>query len=137
MKFSTRTRYALRVMLDLASASDDDFVSLKQIAQNQDISIKYLEQIVPFLTRAGLLVSSRGAQGGYRLAKKASEYTPMDIVQAIEGSFAPVYCLTPQSSSCSREENCQTREFWQGLQETVNTYLCSRTLEDMISSNTA
>ena len=119
------------MMLDLASGSDDDFVSLKQIAQNQDISIKYLEQIVPYLTRAGLLVSSRGAHGGYRLAKKPSEYTPMDIVQAIEGHFAPVYCLAPQSNPCNRQATCQTMEFWQGLQKTVNDYLGSMTLEDL------
>ena len=135
MKFSTRTRYALRVMVDLASASDDEFVSLKQIAQKQDISIKYLEQIVPYLTRAGLLVSSRGAQGGYRLARKPSDYTPMDIVQAIEGSFAPVYCLTPQASPCSRMANCQTKDFWEGLQQTVNAYLGSMTLEELGSTN--
>lgn len=135
MKFSTRTRYALRLMVELASGQDSDFVSLKDIAQKQGISIKYLEQIVMLLTRAGLLVSSRGAQGGYKLAKKPSEYTPGDIIRAIEGPLAPVACLGSGLNTCSREKHCQTLGFWLGLQTTLNAYLNSMTLEDLKASD--
>ena len=131
MKFSTRTRYALRLMLELASTEDGAFVSLKDIAQKQDISIKYLEQIVIHLTRAELLVSSRGAQGGYRLARKLSEYTPGDIIRAIEGNLAPVACMEQQTNTCTRMQYCKTLGFWHGLHQTLNTYLDSMTLADL------
>lgn len=131
MKFSTRTRYALRLMIELASTPDNTFISLKDIAQKQEISIKYLEQIVLPLTRAGLIISSRGAQGGYRLTKKPSEYTPGDVIRAIEGTLAPVACLKQLENTCPRKNTCKTLKFWSGLQNNINTYLDSMTLEDI------
>ncbi|NLC23774.1 Rrf2 family transcriptional regulator [Oxalobacter vibrioformis] len=134
MKFSTRTRYALRLMLDLVSVPAGEFVALKDIAKKQDISVKYLEQIVIFLTRAGLLVSSRGPQGGYRLAKKPSEYTPGDVIRAIEGNLAPIACLEQQPNTCPRAAHCTTLRFWEGLHQATSAYFDSMTLEDLGSS---
>ena len=134
MKFSTRTRYALRLMLELALAEEGGYVSLKDVSRKQEISIKYLEQIVTPLSRAGLVASSRGSQGGYKLTRQPSEYTAGDIIRAIEGNLAPVACLEHAPNSCARAGHCATLKFWEGLHHTINGYLDSTTLEQLAQS---
>ena len=115
MRISTKGRYALRLMLDLAEHQGDGCVSLKDVAQRQDISKKYLEQIVPTLSRAGFLLTNRGYQGGYRLARRPEDYTARDILRLTEGSLAPVACLDCEVNTCPRSANCPTLPLWQGL----------------------
>ncbi|MDR0362130.1 MAG: Rrf2 family transcriptional regulator [Planctomycetota bacterium] len=131
MKFSTKSRYALRLMLDLANAGKGEYVSLKDVSERQGISLKYLEQIVSQLARTGLVKSSRGPQGGYRLAKDASQYTPGDVIRAIEGNIAVVACLGDHPNACARSAYCPTLGFWEGMNTLLNNYLDSMTLQAM------
>ena len=131
MKISTKGRYALRLMIDLAQYNTGEYITLKDISRRQDISIKYLEQIVSLLSKAGLLNSVRGPQGGYKLRKLAKEYTVGDILRVTEGSLAPVACLDTVEADCNRLVACVTREFWQGLEQVVNNYVDSITLADL------
>lgn len=131
MKISTKGRYALRLMIDLAQYNTGEYITLKDISRRQDISIKYLEQIVSLLSKAGLLSSVRGPQGGYKLRKTAQEYTVGDILRVTEGSLAPVACLDTAEADCNRLVACVTREFWQGLEQVVNNYVDSITLADL------
>ncbi len=131
MKISTKGRYALRVMMDLAINSSEKFISLKDIAKRQNLSNKYLEQIIAMLNKAGYLETARGNNGGYKLSKKPEEYTVGDILRATEGDLAPIYCLT-EEGSCDKKANCKTFSFWKGLDDTINEYIDSKTLEDLI-----
>ena len=130
MKISTKGRYALRVMIDLAINYSDNFISLKDIANRQEISIKYLEQIIALLNKAGYLKTARGNMGGYKLAKMPKEYVIGDILRATEGSLAPTACV--DGENCTRKENCKTFEFWQGLDDVINEYVDGKTLGDLI-----
>lgn len=132
MKISTKGRYALRLMMDVASYDRDGYVSLKDAAARQDISLKYLEQIAGMLAKAGLLQSGRGAQGGYRLAKEPRDYTVGSILRLTEGNLAPVACLAGQENRCDRCGECPTLDFWTGLYATVNAYIDRYTLEDLL-----
>lgn len=132
MKISTKGRYALRMMLDLAEHQQNGYVSLKDIAARQDISKKYLEQIVSLLNKSDILSANRGYQGGYRLVKDASEYTVGDILRITEGGLAPVACLDRQPVECDRAEDCATLPVWQGLYKVINEYLDSITLQDIL-----
>ena len=135
MKFSTRDRYALRLMVELANrAGADALVPLKEISDAQQISLKYLEQIVTPLAKSGLVSSVRGAQGGYQLARHPSEYTVGDILRITEGSLAPVACLEHEPIDCPRAEECITLDFWRGLYDTINKYVDSVTLEELVSN---
>ena len=134
MKISTKGRYALRMLLYLAAHQDDGFVSLKEIAEEQDISKKYLEQIVPMLNKGGILRTNRGNRGGYMLAKRADECTVGEILRATEGSLAPVSCLDFEVNDCPRAESCATLYIWKGLYKVVNEYLDSITLKDMLEN---
>ncbi|NLC67987.1 MAG: Rrf2 family transcriptional regulator [Clostridiaceae bacterium] len=131
MKISTKGRYALRFMVDLAQNSGGECVSLKDASRRQGISIKYLEQIVAILVKEGLIRSIRGNQGGYMLAKTPSEYTVGEILRSVEGNLVPVACLENQVNLCPRKNVCPTIGFWKGLQEVVNKYVDSYTLEDL------
>ena len=135
MKISTKGRYALRLMLDLAQNRNKGFVALKDIADRQDISKKYLEQIVPILNRAGLLKTTRGYQGGYMLAKEPSNYTVGDILRITEGSLAPVACAEQNPVECERAHDCMTLPLWQGLYKTICDYLDGITLQDLLDMN--
>lgn len=137
MKISTKGRYALRMMLDLAENQQDGFVALKDIAERQSISKKYLEQIVPLLNRSGVLRTTRGYQGGYMLAKSPDKITVGDVLRITEGSLAPVSCLDDEVNQCERSVNCMTLPVWQGLFDTVTEYLDSITLQDIIDRNAA
>ena len=131
MKISAKGRYALRLMIDLAQHDDGEWIALKDISRRQGISVKYLEQIVSGLSRAGLLRSSRGAAGGYQLTRPAEQYTAGEIIRALEGSLAPVACLEQGSNRCPRQEICPTLKLWEGLYDVVNHYLDSFTLADV------
>ena len=132
MKISTKGRYALRLMVDLAEHKDNGFIALKDVAKRQNISKKYLEQIVPVLNGAGLLTTNRGNRGGYKLAKEPKEYTVGDILRITEGSIAPVSCLESEVNSCERKNFCQTLYVWEGLYKVVNEYLDSITVQDIV-----
>ena len=129
---TTRGRYALRMMVDLAEHQEAGFVSLKEIAKRQDISRKYLEQIIPILNRASLLQTSRGSSGGYRLIKAPKDYTVGEILRATEGSMAPVSCLEGETNTCPRFAECATLFVWQGLKKLEEDYLNGITLQDII-----
>lgn len=131
MKISTRGRYALRMMIDLAQQDTGDWIALRDISARQGISMKYLEQIVTPLTSAGLLKSLRGAKGGYRLARPAERYTPGEILRAIEGSMVPVACMEDEENACPRYACCTTIAFWQGLSNVINSYLNGTTLAQL------
>ncbi len=132
MKISTRGRYALRMLLDIAQNQDRGYVALKDIAQRQDISKKYLEQIALQLSQAGMLRANRGHQGGYMLAAPPSDYTVGRILRATEGSLAPVACLENDPNRCPRCRECLTLPFWEGLEALIVGYLDGITLQDVL-----
>ncbi len=133
MKISTKGRYALRILLDLAEHSGVSNVSVRQIAERQNISEKYLEGIIAKLHHSGLVQSVRGKYGGYRLAKAAEEYTMFEILSATEDSMAIVACL--DSNNCTRGEECSTVAFWCQLQNYVHNYLKNVTLQNIIDGD--
>lgn len=132
MKISTKGRYALRMLLDLAMNQGEGFVALKDIADRQNVSKKYLEQIVPMLNKSDILLTSRGFQGGYRLAQTPDQYTVGAILRITEGNLAPVACLVRDPVDCQRSTECITLPVWQGLNRVINQYLDSITLQDIL-----
>lgn len=132
MKISTKGRYALRMLLDLAEHENDEFISLKDVASRQDISKKYLEQIIPILNKSDFLISNRGFQGGYKLAKSPDKYTVGDILRITEGSLSPVACLDHEPVPCDRAGECATLPVWKGLKKVIDDYLDSITLQDIL-----
>ena len=132
MKISTKGRYAIRMMVDIAEHQKDGYVTLKDVALRQDISKKYLEQIALHLSQAGMLRAVRGYQGGYMLARPAGDYTVLSILQVVEGSMVPVTCLEQHPNNCPRCGICKTLPLWQGLQRVVSEYLSGITLADII-----
>lgn len=132
MKISTKGRYALRLMLQLALSGDDQYVKIREIAEKQKISDKYLEQIVTILSRAGYVRSIRGAGGGYKLAKKPEEYTVGMILRLTEGSLAPVACVDYQESECDSFAHCATIEVWKRLNNAIAGVVDSITLQDLV-----
>jgi len=131
MKISTKGRYALRVMIDLAMHNNGKYIPLKEISERQEISNKYLEQIISLLNKAGYLETARGTTGGYKLSKSPKEYKVGDILRATEGDLAPIYCLT-EEGECIKQKNCKTYSFWKGLDDVINKYIDSKTLADLI-----
>ena len=134
MKISTRGRYALRFMIDLAQQGANSYVPLRDVSKRQGISIKYLEQITALLSKFGLLQSVRGPQGGYRLSKDPENYTVGEILRTTEGNMAPVACLDSDVNTCERQEFCQTLKMWKGLYKVVNDYLDSISLASLIEN---
>ena len=128
---STRGRYALRMMLDLAQNQGDGYVALRDIAARQEISKKYLEQIIP-LHRVGLLQTTRGVQGGYRLTRRPEEYTVLDILEVTETGLSAVACLEKDAAKCPRSADCMTLPVWQGLDKIIRDYLGGITLQDVL-----
>lgn len=131
MKISTRGRYALRFMIDLAQHYGGEAVTLKEVSQRQEISVKYLEQIVTLLNRGGLIRSVRGNQGGYLLAREPARYTVGEILRIAEGDLFPVTCMEDQPNQCPRYSICKTVHFWEGLYQVINDYVDSHTLSDL------
>ena len=123
MKFSTKDRYALLLMVELASATPGEYLPLKAVSDNQGISVKYLEQIVAPLSKAG----------GYRLSRPAAQITAGDILRAVEGEIVPVPCLATSAESCPHRAQCETLGFWEGLNQVINQYIDSTTLEKLSS----
>ena len=132
MKISTKGRYALRLMLDLAVYNTGEPVSLKDIARRQEISEKYLEQIISLLNKAGFVRSIRGAQGGYMLTRDPAEYTVGSILRLTEGDLAPVSCVGAESTDCGRKDSCVTARIWEMINEAVNGVVDHVTLADMV-----
>ena len=133
MKISTKGRYALRLMLDIALNDAKTPVRIKDIAERQQISDKYLEQIVSSLNKAGFVKSLRGPQGGYRLTKKPEEYTVGMILRLIEGSLALVACLDDDINNCTRADRCPTLILWEKLYDAISEVVDNITLADLIS----
>jgi Rrf2 family protein len=132
MKISTKGRYALRLMLDLAVHVNDGYIPIKAIAARQEISDKYLEQIISVLGRAGYVRSIRGAGGGYKLAEAPEKYTVGMILRLTEGSLAPVACLEGDFNPCKRKEKCTTLYVWNKIYSAVNEIVDSITLADLV-----
>lgn len=138
MKISTRGRYALRLLLDLAQySSENEYVSIKKVSQRQDISEKYLEQIVAQLSRAGFVKSTRGAQGGYCLVQQPKDYTVGMVLRLIEGNLSPVSCMEDNPNKCLRCNNCVTLEVWQQINDAVNQIIDHITLQDLLEKQLA
>ena len=135
MKVSTKGRYALRLLLDLAERTDGSYTSLKEIAERQQISKQYLEQIVSLLNTSSILRASRGKQGGYMLAKEPSSYTVGQILRLTEGSLAPVACLEDEVNLCARAGDCITLPVWSGLDKVIAEYLDGITLQDILDQS--
>lgn len=131
MKISTKGRYALRLMLDIALQPSDEPVSLRDISKREEISMKYLEQLVPSLTRTGLLRSVRGMGGGYILTRKPEEYTVGEILRAAEGELVPVECAG-RGECCQRAAHCATIEVWQDIARAIDEVVDHRTLADLV-----
>ena len=132
MKISTKGRYAVRVMLDLAANNTGECIKVKQIAERQGISEKYLEQIIAILNRAGFVKSVRGAQGGYRIAKDPKNYTVGMILRLTEGSLSPVACLDDEVNECDRCDTCETLEVWKELAYAINNVVDGVTIADLL-----
>ena len=132
MLVSTKGRYALRMMLDIAIHDEGGPVRVKEIASRQEISTKYLEQIVSILARAGYVKSIRGPQGGYRLSRKPEEYTVGSILRLTEGSLAPVECLEGETNQCPRAEACPTLVLWQELDNAIKGVVDKYTLAELV-----
>lgn len=135
MLVSTKGRYALRVMIDLAEHQADGFIPLKVIAERQEISEKYLENIIKLLVRAKLLNGVRGKGGGYRLAKAPEQYTVESILRITEDSMAPVSCLDANADACSRSAECRTLPMWRGLDKLITEYFENITLADLMHND--
>ncbi len=131
MTISTRGRYALRVMVDLAE-HPGGYVPMKDVAARQELSLKYLEKILPLLTRAGLIVGVHGKGGGYRLARAPEDYRVGEVLRLTEGDLAPVSCLAPNAPPCSRAAECRTLPMWQAFNRTVNEFFDGITLADLM-----
>ncbi len=132
MRVSTKGRYALRMLVDLAEHHNDGYIALKDIANRQAVSKKYLEQIVPVLNKTYILQTNRGFQGGYRLAVSPDECTVGEIIRLTEGSLAPLACVDDEAVNCERAQDCSTLFVWQGLKDVVENYLDSITLQDIV-----
>ena len=132
MRISTKGRYAVRVMLDLATNNTGEYIKVKDIAGRQEISEKYLEQIISVLNKAGYVKSTRGAQGGYRIARDPASYTVGMILRLTEGSLNPVSCLDDDINECERCDTCETLEVWKELAEAINGVVDHVTIADLV-----
>ena len=132
MLISTRGRYALRVLLDLAEHKGDGYIPMKSVAERQGLSLKYIQAIMPVLSKNGLIEGVHGKGGGYRLSKPLSEYKVGDILRLTEGNLAPVTCLECDAKPCDRKESCPTLPMWTEFHKMVNDYFDGITLENLI-----
>lgn len=135
MKISTKGRYALRLMIEIGRKEEGRLTTLREVAEQQNISMKYLEQLVGHLTKAKLIVGHRGIHGGYSLAREPQDITAGDILRASEGGTAPVACLEDEAPECPRRTTCDTIDFWEGLDNVIEGYVDSVTLADLVAQN--
>lgn len=131
---STRGRYALRIMIELAENADKGYIAMKEAAERQEISLKYLEKIMPSLVANGFVEGQTGKGGGYRLTRDPSEYSVGEILRVTEGDMAPATCLSEGAEPCARDGNCRTKVLWDGLRKTVEDYLNGVTLADLMKT---
>ena len=131
---STKGRYSIRILLDLAEHRNGGYIPIKEVAARQEISLKYVEKLMPALKNAGLIDSTHGIGGGYRLTREPDEYTLWEILRLAEGDLAPVACLQENAAACSRAAECRTLPLWSGLNKVINQYLDSYTLADLMES---
>jgi len=132
MKFSTKGRYALRVIIDLAEHNTGKYIPLTDIAKRQEISEKYLESIVSVLSKNGFVDAMRGKGGGYRLTREPKDYLIGEILRVTEKDLAPVSCLAEGAEKCEKRSACKTVNFWEGLYSVINEYMDSKTLADLL-----
>lgn len=132
MMISTRGRYALRVMIDLAEHNDGKYIPMKEVAERQELSLKYLERILPMLTKSRLIIGVHGKGGGYRLGRSPENCTVGEILRLTEGNLAPVSCLECGAEPCSRISECRTLEMWQGFFKLTNEYFDNITIADLM-----
>ena len=132
MMISTKGRYALRILADLATLEDGEFASVKDIADAQGISLKYLEAITSILLKAEMVESRRGRSGGYRLSRPADKYTLLEVLQLTEGSISPASCLDHEEIICGRSEHCLAYPLWNKMSEILEGYLSGVTLADLL-----
>lgn len=137
MMISTRGRYAIRVLLDIAvNGSDDGYIPMKEVAARQGISLKYLEKIMPILVKAGMVEGVHGKNGGYKLTRRPAEYRIGDVIRLTEGDLAPVACLECDTAvDCARADNCLTITMWKKLDRLINGFFDGITLEDLLKGN--
>lgn len=135
MIISTRGRYALRVMIDLAENGNGEYIAMNKIAQRQQLSLKYLERILPVLTQNKIVEGIQGKKGGYRLTRKPEEYKIGEILRLTEGDLAPVACLEPGAEPCNKRGECRTLPMWAKLHELINDYLDSVTLSELMKKD--
>lgn len=135
MMVSSKGRYALTVMVDLARHQSEEFVSLADIAEREHLSMKYLESIISILNKGGMLKSARGKNGGYKLAREPRDYNISEILLLTEGSLAPVNCIMQDGVQCDKAASCSTLPLWAGLDKVIDNYLGGITLEDIITGN--
>lgn len=133
MMVSTRGRYALRVLIDLADTKEGEFTPLKDISEKENISKKYLESIMTLLSKNNMVEGVHGKGGGYRLNRPASEYTVGMVLRLTEGDLSPVACLMPDAEACARVNVCKTLSMWEGLKKVINEYLDSVTIVDLLN----
>lgn len=136
MKISTKGRYALRMLIDLIQHQNEGYIALKDVANRQQISKKYLEQIVPTLSKGGIIMSSRGFQGGYRLIVHPQDCTVGQILRLTEGAMTPIPCLDCEPAGCENKASCSTLNMWLGLEKAINDYIDNITLQDIVDNNT-
>ena len=137
MKVSTRGRYALRVLIDLAEHNNGSYIPMKDVAARQELSLKYLERIVPTLTKAKLIAGVHGKGGGYRLTRSPEEYSVGEVLRLTEGDLAPVACLAPDADPCPRAAECRTLKMWQDFYDMTNKYFDSISIADLAQTETA
>ena len=135
MRVSTKGRYALRLMVDLATHNTGESISLREVAERQEVSDKYMEQIVSLLVRAGMVYSTRGPLGGYRLSRQPEEYTVGEILRVTLGDLTPVTCRDSNNEECYRAKECPAHIFWKDYDEVIQSYVDSVTLADIIEKN--
>lgn len=134
MKISTKGRYALRIMLDLATNATGAPVSLHDVAEHQQITLKYMESIMAILLQARFVTSTRGKTGGYRLSREPQEYSAYEILSVVEGDLAPVKCLAGTANICPRRHTCPTLPLWEELDDIIKNYLLQHTLADLLQN---
>lgn len=137
MLVSTRGRYALRVLIDLAEHNNGKCIPMKDVAERQKLSLKYLERILPVLTQGKLIVGTHGKGGGYRLSRAPEDYTVGEVLRLTEGNLAPVSCLECDAEPCDRIAECRTIEMWKGFFKLTNEYFDGITIADLMRSDAA
>lgn len=131
---STKGRYAIRILLDLAEHESGGYIPMKEVAARQEISLKYIERILPPLKAAGLIASTHGIGGGYRLTREPEDYTLWDILRVAEGDMAPVSCLQADAAPCSRAAECRTLPVWEGYYRVTKAYFSGITLANLMNT---